>query len=85
MGVVVTGEAKDEKELFEFEIEPFVGGGFTLTVRYSGDCHHNITGAGIWPSVEKAKEIAEATAARLLHGAVVAWVDRELYVAPSAL
>jgi hypothetical protein len=54
-GGVIKGEARDEKELFEFCIEPFVSGGFKLSIRYSGDCHQNVTGAGVWPSVEKAK------------------------------
>lgn len=67
------GEARDDKELFEFTIEPFVRPGFLLTIRYSGDCHHNITGAGVWPTVEKAKQIAQETARKLLHGAIVSW------------
>jgi hypothetical protein len=71
----IKGHAKDDKELFEFTIEPLVRPGFLLAIRYSGDCHHNITGAGVWPSVEKAKEIAQETAARLLHGAIVSWND----------
>jgi hypothetical protein len=70
---MITGQAKDDKELFEFTIEPFVTTGFLLSIRYSGDCHHNITGAGVWPTVEKAKQIAQETAARLLHGAIVSW------------
>jgi hypothetical protein len=45
---MITGEAKDEKELFEFTIAPFVSGGFLLTIKYSGDCHYNVTGAGVW-------------------------------------
>jgi hypothetical protein len=65
---MITGEAKDDRELFEFTIEPFVTTGYLLSIRYSGDCHHNITGAGVWPSVEKAKQIAQATATKLLHG-----------------
>jgi hypothetical protein len=75
MRTTITGHARDEKETFEFSIKPFVTGGFMLNIRYSGDCHHNITGAGVWPSVEKAREIAETSAAKLLHGAVVVWVD----------
>ena len=72
---VITGKAKDGKELFEFTIEPFVSGGFMLSIRYSGDCHHNITGAGVWPNIEKAKQIAQETAVRLLHGASVTWLE----------
>ena len=75
MSAAIKGEARDEKETFEFSIEPFVTGGFKLSIRYSGDFHRNITGAGVWPTVEKAKEIAETAAAKLLHGAVVAWAD----------
>jgi hypothetical protein len=72
---VITGEANDAKERFEFTIEPFVSGGFMLSIRYSGDCHHNITGAGVWPNVEKAKLIAQQTATRLLHGATIVWQE----------
>ena len=42
-----TGMATDEKEVFEFTIEPFVSGGYMLSVRYHGDCCQNITGAGV--------------------------------------
>ena len=70
---MITGRAADDIELFEFTIQPFVAGGFTLSIRYSGDCHHNITGAGVWPTVARAREIAEETAARLLRGAAVTW------------
>jgi hypothetical protein len=70
---MITGQAKDDKELFEFTIKPFVTTGFLLSIRYSGDSHHNITGAGVWPTIEKAKQIAQETATRLLHGAIVSW------------
>ena len=76
--MIVRGKARDQAELFEFSIEPFVKGGFRLDIRYSGDCHHNITGAGIWPTVQKAQEIAEETARRLLHGATVNWEESPL-------
>jgi hypothetical protein len=71
--MLIKGEARDEKELFEFEIKPFVTPGFLLTIRYSGDGRQNINGAGVWPTVEKAKQIAEETASKLLHGAIVSW------------
>jgi hypothetical protein len=72
---MIIGEAQDHRERFEFNIEPFVTSGFLLTIRYSGDGDSNITGAGVWPSVDKAKQIAEQTAGRLLHGAKVKWHD----------
>ncbi|HXJ90943.1 MAG TPA: hypothetical protein VMS18_29315 [Candidatus Binatia bacterium] len=74
--ILVKGSARDDSELFEFTIEHCVSGGFMLSIKYSGDCHHNITGAGVWPTVDKAKEIAAETAKRLLHGATVTWEDR---------
>lgn len=70
---MIKGEARDERELFEFTIEPFVKTGFLLSIRYSGDGDHNITGAGVWPSVEEAKAIVQDTATKLLHGAVISW------------
>lgn len=70
---MIIGRAKDEKEVFEFTIAPFVTTGFLLTIKYSGDCHHKITGAGVWPTIEKAKQIAQETATRLLRGAIVSW------------
>jgi hypothetical protein len=73
----LTGTAKDERETFEFSIEPFVTGGFRLDIRYHGDCHQNVTGAGIWPTVEKAQEIAHEIANRLLHGAQVIWSEHQ--------
>jgi hypothetical protein len=67
------GEASDSREVFELIIEPFVTGGFLLSIRYSGDGVNNVTGAGVWSTVEKAKQIAEQSAHRLLHGATVTW------------
>jgi hypothetical protein len=72
---MITGLARDEREQFEFTIEPFVTSGFLLQIRYSGDGADNVTGAGVWPSIDKAKEIAEQTAGKLLHGAKVIWHD----------
>jgi hypothetical protein len=77
MKALLTGYARDTRERFDFTVEPFVTGGFTVSIRYSGDCHHNITGAGVWPTVEKAKQIAEETARKLLHGATVTWEPEE--------
>jgi hypothetical protein len=70
---MITGQAKDDKESFEFAIKPFVTGGFLLSIQYSGDCHTNITGAGIWPTIERAKQVAQETATKVLQGAIVSW------------
>jgi hypothetical protein len=72
---MIKGQANDDKERFEFTIEPFVipDQGFLLMIDYRGDGRGGGTGAGVWPTIEKAKQIAEETAARLLHGAKVSW------------
>jgi hypothetical protein len=70
---MVRGEAKDSREKFEFTVSPFVTGGFLLTIRYSGDGASNVTGAGVWSTIEKAKQIAEQIAQKLLHEAMVTW------------
>lgn len=72
---LMTGEAQDATEAFVFPIKPFVTGGYLLEISYSGGCCQNVTGAGVWPSIAKAKEIAQQTADRLLHGARVCWRD----------
>jgi hypothetical protein len=70
------GRAAGNGEMWELTIVPRAEG-FVLNIRYSGSCHENITGAGIWPTVEKAKEIAQTAAARLLDGAQVQWTRTE--------
>jgi hypothetical protein len=71
--VLASGRASDDKETFELTIEPSVSGGFALYIRYSGDCHQNATGAGVWQTVEKAKQVAQETVTRLLNGATISW------------
>lgn len=72
---MIRGQARGDSELFEFTIEPFVTAGFLLTIRYSGDGEHGVNGAGVWPTVEKAKQIAQETATKLLNGAAVSWSE----------
>jgi hypothetical protein len=74
-GVILRGQAADSKETLAFSIERFISGGFLLGIQYSGDCHEGLTGAGVWPSIEKAKDIAQRTATHLLHGALVVWEE----------
>jgi hypothetical protein len=71
--LISTGKAVGSGETFTFTITGLPSGGFRLDNRYSGSCHENITGAGVWPTAEKAREIAETTARRLLSGATVIW------------
>jgi hypothetical protein len=65
---------KTTASVFEFTIELFVSGVFLLSIRFSGDGRSNVTGAGVWPTIEKANEIAVKSAAELLHGATVEWL-----------
>ena len=71
--MVQTGIAIGNGETFRLTIRAVPTGGFRLDNQYSGTCHHNITGASVWPTVEKAREIAETTARQLLGGASVTW------------
>ena len=70
---MIKGKAKGSAETFAFTIFPYVHGGFLLDIRYDGDGARNITGAGVWPTIEKAKQIAQETATRLLQGAIIIW------------
>jgi hypothetical protein len=81
---VIRGEARDHKERFEFTLEPYVMGGFQLSIRFTGDGRENITGAGVWPTIEKAKQIAQETANKLLHGAIVSWQEDKDTQGPAA-
>lgn len=71
----MNGTATGNGEHFEFAISPVKSGEFRLDIKYSGDCHHNVTGAGTWPSAEKAKEVAQTIATKRLAGAQVIWVE----------
>jgi len=73
--VLITGRAQDNRETFVFTVDPFVSGSFLLSIRYAGDGAANVTGAGVWPSIEKAKQVAEEIAGKLLHGAAVSWQE----------
>jgi hypothetical protein len=63
--VLITGHAESGSEAFDFQVGPW-SGGIGLMMRHTGYADPQSTGAGIWPSVEKAKEIADQTAKRLL-------------------
>jgi hypothetical protein len=60
--VRIGGEASDSTESFAFTIEAHAAGGYMLSIKFSGDDRDGMTGAGIWPSIEKAKEIAQGYA-----------------------
>jgi len=74
---ILKGTARDQKETFDFEISPSGESSFALFISFHGNCCRNVTGAGVWPSLEKAKQIAEQTANELLHGAVITWIENK--------
>ena len=78
---LLTGEAHHGEEKFFFEISRFDGRGFLLNITYNGHGWRGHNGAGVWPSIERAKEIAQQTAAKLLNNAQVSWRE-EVSVLP---
>ena len=60
---LITGHAEQGEESFDFKIGPW-SGGIGLMIRRTGNGTSTETGAGIWPSVEKAKDIAAQVVSR---------------------
>ena len=63
--VFLTGHAEWETESFDFNVGEWAGG-VGLMMRRTGQGSTRETGAGIWPTVEKAQSIAQETVHRLL-------------------
>jgi hypothetical protein len=63
--VLMTGHAKTQKGEFDFKVGNW-SDGIGLMVRDTGAGDKAFNGAGIWPTVEKAKQIADQTVKRLL-------------------
>jgi hypothetical protein len=73
--VLLTGRAKWKSEAFDFKIGERIGG-IGLMMRHTGSDEPKETGAGIWPTIDKAKEIADQTVKRLLDpGCHIVWTD----------
>jgi len=71
--VLMKGHAEWGGEAFDFRIGPW-SRGIGLVMRHTGYGSPKETGAGIWPTVEKAQEIADQTVKRLLNqGCRVTW------------
>jgi hypothetical protein len=71
----MTGHAESATEAFDFKLGEWVDG-IGLLVRHTGYGEPKETGAGIWPSVEKAKEIADQMVKSLLGPeSVVSWIE----------
>lgn len=63
--VLITGHAEWGCEAFDFQIGEWCDG-IGLMIRHTGYGGPRETGAGIWPTIEKAKDIADQTVKRLL-------------------
>ena len=75
--VLMTGRAERKSEIFDFELGPWCDG-IGLMVRDTGAGDKGFNGAGVWPSVEKAKSIADEIAKRAIGGdCSVDWTEVE--------
>ena len=63
--VLITGRAERQSEIFDFEVGPWCDG-IGLMVRDTGAGDKAFNGAGIWPSIEKARSVAAEIAKRAL-------------------
>jgi hypothetical protein len=73
--VLLTGRAEWQSEAFDFKIGEWVGG-IGLMMRHTGYGEPKETGAGIWPTIDKAREVADQTVKRLLHPSChIVWAD----------
>ncbi|QHN04020.1 hypothetical protein FTO74_12035 [Granulicella sp. WH15] len=63
--VLMTGHAETSLGAFDFKVGNW-NDGIGLMVRDTGAGDRGFNGAGIWPTVEKAQQIADQTAKRLL-------------------
>jgi hypothetical protein len=75
--VILTGHTEREGESLDFKIGDW-SGGVGLMIRRTGKGSSVETGAGIWPSIEKAQSIADETAKRLLSpDSIIEWKSIE--------
>ena len=63
--VRMTGHAEFGAEAFDFKLGDWCDG-IGIIVRHTGYGEPRETGAGIWPTLDKAKEIADQMVKRLL-------------------
>jgi hypothetical protein len=63
--MLMTGRAERKSDIFDFGLGPWCDG-IGLMVRDAGAGNGAFNGAGIWPSVDKAKSIAHEIAKRAI-------------------
>jgi hypothetical protein len=69
------GHASWGTEAFEFKIGEWCDG-IGLMMRHTGYGSPRESGAGIWPDIDKAKQVAEETVKRLLNpGCSITWTE----------
>ncbi len=74
--VILKGHAEFDGEGLDFKIGDWANG-IGLMIRRTGSGTSVETGAGIWPSIEKAKEIASQTAQRILSpDCIIEWTEK---------
>jgi hypothetical protein len=73
--VLMTGHAESQSGTFDFKVGEWAGG-IGLMMRDTGAGDSAFNGAGIWPTVEKAQQIADQTAKRLVGpDCTIVWIE----------
>jgi hypothetical protein len=73
--MLMTGHAETSSGAFDFELGYWIDG-IGLTVRDTGAGDKGFNGAGIWPTIEKAQQIADQTVKHLLDpDCVIVWTS----------
>lgn len=73
--ILMTGRAERGSEVFDFELGPWCDG-VGLMVRDTGAGDRAFNGAGIWPSVDKVKSIADEIVNRAIGpDCRITWTD----------
>jgi hypothetical protein len=73
--VLMTGHAETPSGTFDFKVGNW-SDGIGLMVRDTGAGDKGFNGAGIWPTIEKAKHIADQTVKRLLDpDCTIVWTE----------
>jgi hypothetical protein len=73
--VLMTGHAETLSGAFDFKLG-LRADGIGLMIRDTGAGDNSFNGAGIWPTIDKAKQIADQTIKRLLDpDSIIVWTE----------
>lgn len=67
----VVGQVAQTRGAFSFTVEPYIDGGFVLSMDFAGG--QDGARIGRWPTPEKAQEIAQKITGEILGDATLAW------------